>query len=144
MAILRAKLLRLIKEMGTEENRLAGGSIRPKDFVERARGKGIEPVHFSGKANDFAAAQIVMKNGLIGEIPYAPLDFDAILKAIEALDSGGTGSGSENSHKHADGRGLARAIGAEEGKDLPIRNGQIEIFHSFESAIAFRETLDFD
>jgi hypothetical protein len=26
----------------------------------------IEPVHFSGKANDFAAAQIVMKNALVG------------------------------------------------------------------------------
>jgi hypothetical protein len=104
----------------------------------------IEPVHFSGKANDFAAAQIVMKDGFVGEIPDAPLDFDAILKAIEAVDSGGTGSGSKNSHKHANGRGLARPIGAEEGEDLPIRNGQIEIFHGVESAIAFREASDFD
>jgi hypothetical protein len=29
---------------GTEENRFAGRSIRPNDFMERARGKGIEPV----------------------------------------------------------------------------------------------------
>src|SRR5216684_720757 len=101
-------------------------------------------MHFSGKADDFTAAQIIVKDRLIGEIADAALDLDAIQKAIEIVDLRGTGGGSENSHEHAYRGGLARAIRTEEREDFSVGDGQIEVVHGFKCAVTFGQALDFD
>src|SRR6266851_1007489 len=101
-------------------------------------------MHLSGEADDLAAAQIVMKDGFVGQIADATLDLDAVLKTIETVNSRGTGSRSENAHEHPDRGGLTRAIRAEKCEDLSVRDGQIEIFYGLKSAVAFGQTLDFD
>jgi hypothetical protein len=39
-------------------------------------------MHLSRKPNDFTAAQVVVKDRLVGQIPNPSLDFHAVTKAI--------------------------------------------------------------
>jgi hypothetical protein len=101
-------------------------------------------MHLAGKTDDFAPAEMILKNRLVREIASAALHFDTILKAIEAVDSGGAGRWSQNSHEHPNRRGLAGAVRAEESKNLSIGNRQREVFDCFDWPIGFGEALNFD
>jgi hypothetical protein len=50
----------------------------------------------------------------------------------------------EQACHHFDGRGLARAVGAEESEDLALRYIQVYAVHGSELAVGFGEVDEFD
>src|SRR5579875_2528000 len=50
-----------------------------------------QPVHFAGKADDLAAAQIIVENRLIGQVSDPPFNLYAILETVQSRDSSPAG-----------------------------------------------------
>jgi hypothetical protein len=101
-------------------------------------------MHFADEADDFASAKVIIENGLVREIAYQAHDLDAVAEAIEAADPGGAARGLEDSHEHADGCGLAGAVGAQEGEEFARADIEGEMGYGIEVSVALGKVLDFD
>ena len=61
------------------------------------------------------------------DVPDAAMHLDDVAVAVQAEDLGRAGGGPEVVEQHADGRGLARAVGAEEPEDLARLHLEVDI-----------------
>jgi hypothetical protein len=63
---------------------------------------------------------------------------------IKTGDDAAAGCWSNDSAEHADGRGLARAVGAQQPKDFALFDSQINAAHSPDFAERFRQGSNFN
>nr|GEU28087.1 hypothetical protein [Tanacetum cinerariifolium] len=101
-------------------------------------------VHFGDELQDLASAQVVVEHRGVGQVAYPAFHFRRLGMTIETVDHHPSGAGHEDAHHHADGGGLAGAVGAEEAEQLPARHGQIERLDGVEAAIGFGQSLEID
>src|SRR5262245_51996067 len=64
--------------------------------------------------------------------------------AVEAVDQRAAAAGHQDAHHHADGGGLAGAIGAEEAEHLAALHGEVQRVERGELTVRARELLELD
>ena len=101
--------------------------------VERAEG-----VHV------LAHGELVEDGHLLRDHAYARLEVVAVRRHRLAEELDGAAVVGEQLEDAIDGRGLARAVGAQEAKDLPLAHGEVQVIERDELAIALDETRDAD
>ena len=101
-------------------------------------------VHLADELQDLAAAQVVVENRIVRQIPDAPLQLDAIRLAIEPVDRDRAAARNQNAHQHADGGRFAGAVRAEEAEHLAPLDGEFEIAHGGEGAVRLSEMPECD
>src|SRR5450830_1414438 len=101
-------------------------------------------MHFCDKLQDFAAAQIVIKNGIVGQITDLALDGGTIAVAIEAIDQYPARAGHQDTHHHADGGGLASPIRAQEAEYFSLADLQTERLECLETTVLLGQTFEGD
>ena len=79
-----------------------------------------------------------------GQVAEPAMDLDGVAAGIEAKQPGGATGGADLVEEDADGGGLARAVGAEETKDLPGADLQVNALQCFEGAVLLPEFLHLD
>jgi hypothetical protein len=99
-------------------------------------------VHLADELEDLAAAQIIIEQRIIRKITDVPFHFDAISVAVEPVDRHAAAGRDQDAHQHANGGGLAGAVGPEKPEHLASLDGQIEVAHGRELAVRLREMLE--
>jgi hypothetical protein len=99
-------------------------------------------VHLGDELQDLAAAQVVVEDGRIGQIADAAFDFGGIGMAIEAVDQYPSAAGHQYAHHHADGGGLAGAVGAEEAEYFAAAYGAASAAGRRGTAVVFGQCFE--
>ena len=66
--------------------------------------------------------QVAVEAGVLEHDAEALARLVVLLLRVEAVQFNGAAGGFQQRREHLDGGGLPRAVGAEEGKDLPLRH----------------------
>ncbi len=101
----------------------------------------VEPSHVE---QIFARAKIVVEAGTLRQIADPFFDLDRLGGRVEAAHRDLAGCRFRQAQEHQDGRGLARAIGAEKAEDFALLNRQIKRVDREFFAVALAEIFGVD
>src|SRR5690606_27763949 len=74
------------------------------------------------------ARRVLVQAAALADIADALPDLGGLLDDVVPGDGGGALGGGDEGGEHANGRGLARAVGAEAGEDLALADAQVDAF----------------
>ena len=99
---------------------------RQKRLRRGCGNRGIDAPEAGDEFEIFQRRQLVVDHRLVGDPGHDLLGGDGIGERIDAEDGDRAGVGPQQAGDHAQGRGLAGAVGAEQGVEFAGANGQIE------------------
>jgi hypothetical protein len=134
-------------ERDVEPPALAAGQRRARPVPEAlevhpgeqlpAAGRGVGPADAveAGLVDDLlAGARLGEAGAALGDVADPPADADRVLEQVAAGDGGRAGGGAQQRRQHAQGGGLAGAVGAEEADDLAGVDVQVDAAHGFDGS----------
>src|SRR5450631_703163 len=101
-------------------------------------------MHFADELQDLAAAQIVVKNRAIGQVPHMTFDLRSVSMTVEASDSDMAAARHQNAHHHADRGRFAGTVGSEKAEHLAARHRQRQRCKRPKGAISLRQFREFN
>ena len=100
---------------------------RHQKLLRRGCGnRGIDAPEAGDEFEIFQRRQLVVDHRLVGDPGHDLLGGDGIGERVDAQNGDRAGVGPQQAGDHAQGRGLAGAIGAEQGVEFAGANGQVE------------------
>ena len=101
----------------------------------------VLPVHAAAQVGEVAqgllAGEVAVERELTGQEADPAPHGQAVAAAVQAEHGGPAGRGPDEVEQHADGRGLAGAVGAEVAEDVACADLEVEIHHA---AVSCRRT----
>ena len=108
---------------------LAARKAKPRDGLAGGCARIGHAIDAPDKFEILADGEVLIKREALGHVAHPPLDEMALGEDVVAQTSPAAAVGGQQAAEHADGRGLARTIGAEKPVDLPAPHLQGEILH---------------
>src|SRR5215831_9828436 len=102
------------------------------------------PMHLAHEHENLTASQVVVKNGIVRQIPDPSLHLDAIRAAVEAVDHDAATGRHQDAHHHANRRCLAGAIWPKEAEYFALFDRKIEIAYGRQLAVCLAQTMERD
>ena len=104
----------------------------------------VQGVHAPDELEELAAGEAVEQNGFVWDDADSALDLDGPRGHGEAQDLDGSGGGRRQAHQHADGGGLAGAVGSQETEEAAARDRQGEAIDGGLLAVDLAQLADRD
>ena len=102
------------------------------------------PEHVGDEPQELTARQLLVEARLVGDVAEVKMGGPRIPDEVVPGDLHGASRWPQQADEHLDRRRLPSAIGAEEGKQLPARNRQIEARHGELLAVRARHPFEGD
>src|ERR1700737_578918 len=119
--------------------------VEVQPFCDLLHPRLVDPTVQSAKVPDnVAAAEAPELGELASHVADQAFDLDRLPHTVESKNRGRTAGGVDESHKHADGRTLARAIGAEVAECFALRHLEVEVEQTSPTAVVLGQTLGAD
>ena len=123
---------------------LALDETEPLQRLADAFASVLELVDARHEVEIFADGHVFPEAELLGHVTDAALDLFGLGRDVEAEAGAVSGIGAEQTAEHADGRGLARAVGPEKSPHFSRRDGDVDAVDGRLAAEALGEALHVD
>src|SRR4029450_4445535 len=117
---------------------------QPLDHRARRRRRIGDPIEPRDKLQVLAHREILVEAEALRHVADVALDLVRLPANVVTEAGAAAFVGGEQAAQHADGRGLARAIGTEEAVDLPALDAHRQIAHGLAAVEGFRRPSDID
>ena len=123
---------------------LAARKAEPIDHGARRRARIGKAVETRDEFQVLRDGEVLIQAEMLGHVADVALDLVGFAANVVAETGAASLVGSEQPAEHADGCGLARAVGAEEAVDLPASHLHGEIAHNLAPVEGFGQPFDLD
>src|SRR5207253_2445753 len=115
------------------------------DIVDALAGAlGRHAVEVRGELEELAAGELVVEEGLIGNVADELPGLVALGSQVVTADANTAAGGNQQAAEYFDGGGLAGAVGAETGEEFASRHTERQIADGEFVAEALRHSFEFD
>jgi len=104
----------------------------------------LDTVEVSHEGQELPSCELRVQVGTLGHVADTPLHLQGLLQDVEAGHYGGPPAGFEQAGQHADGGGLARAVGAEEAEQFAGEDGEVKPFDRRQTAVVLAQLFCFN
>ena len=123
---------------------LAARKAQPRDGLAGGCARIRHPIDAADEFEILADGKVLIERETLGHVAHAPLDEMALGEDVVAETSPAAVIWRQQAAEHADGRGLARAIGPQKPVDLPAPHLQGEVLHHHARTEGFRQPRHVD
>jgi hypothetical protein len=125
------------------------GRVAERQLLEQRAGALLRlaarlAVHLAHEGEDFAAAQVIVKSRIVGQVADPLLHLQAVGLAVEPVDGDASVARHQDAHHHADRGGLAGAVGAEEAEHLSLVDRERKVPHGGKIAVGLADLVELD
>ena len=120
------------------------GRVLKLDRIEQLGDAGFRlaagyPVELGGEAEVLRAGHVAVEAHGLGKVADLPLHCERVARGVVTADADGPCSGLSEAEHHEDAGALAGAVGAEEAEHLAFVDGEVDLVHRGERAVALGE-----